>query len=93
MELLGGICATPQREFRMQSELLIGSDKRCDIVLPEAGIAPQNTRIFVQDQMLYIEDLNTESSTLLSGMKIHAPNRLRSGDEITVGNVHMRFRF
>ena len=93
MELLGGTCATPQREFRMQNELLIGSDKRCDIVLPEAGIAPQNTRIFVQDQMLYIEDLNPESSTLLSGMKIHAPNRLRSGDEITVGNVHMRFRF
>ena len=93
MEVLDGKCSTMQQEFVLQQELLIGSSRSCDIVLKDTAVAPKNTRIFIKDQMICIEDLNSESVTQLAGMKIHAPNQLRSGDEIIIGNTRLRFLF
>ena len=93
IEVLDGKCSTTQQEFVLQRELTIGSGRSCDIVLKDAAVTPKNTRIFIKDQMIYIEDLNSESVTQLAGMKIHAPNQLRSGDEIIIGNTRLRFLF
>lgn len=93
MEVLDGKSSTTQQEFVLQQELTIGSSRSCDIVLKDTAAAPKNTRIFIKDQMIYIEDLNSESVTQLAGMKIHAPNQLRSGDEIIIGTTRLRFLF
>ena len=93
MELLAGSCETAAREFRLRDELVIGSAPSCDIVVQDPAVSARNTRIFMQDQMIYIQDMNAESITLLNNMKIHAPNRLRSGDVVVIGSVQMRFRF
>ena len=55
--------------------------------------APRHSRIFFREGYLYIEDLGTKNGTVLGGMRLYAPNRLRSGDEITVGETTLRFLF
>ena len=92
-EIVSGECLSKKREFRLNGFLTIGSASDCDIILTEDDASPLNTRIYFYDNMITIEDMNRESNTSISGMRIHAPNRLRSGDEVTVGSVRMIFRF
>jgi len=93
LEVISGSCKTKKREFILNQELLIGSHKSCDIVLDDRAVAEKNTRIYIQNNMIYIENLGNPVNTFIEGMKIYAPNRLRSGNEITIGNVHLRFKF
>ena len=43
--------------------------------------------------MIYIEDMSSPQGTVLNGMRIFSPNRLRSEDEITIGNMVLRALF
>lgn len=93
LELLNGQAVTRQTDFYLKDWLLIGSDKSCDLVLDDPEVAPRNSRIFFREGYLYIEDLGSPAGTALGGMRLHAPNRLRSGDEISIGDVLFRFTF
>lgn len=93
LEILEGTCRNPDGTFLLDEPILIGSAPSCGLIIEEPQAAPQNSRIFRKDGLIYIEDLKQESSTFLNGMKIHAPNRLRSGDEIAIGGVRVRFWF
>lgn len=93
LEVLSGHCAGKKTEYYLRDELLIGRASDCDLVWREAGVSPRNSRIFLKDQVVYIEDLDSREGTLLEGMRIYSPNRLRSGDVITIGEVSFRFFF
>ena len=93
LEVIAGQCKDDGKVFSLRDQLLIGSAKSCDVVFSDPSISDQSTRIFLKDQAVYIEDLNGRTNTSLGGMKIYAPNRLRSGDEIEIGNVCFRFWF
>lgn len=93
VEFLSGAAGNSKKIYYLSKELLIGSGKQCDIVVRDSGVAPANTRIFMQNQMIYIEDLDSPTGTLLNGMRIFSSNRLRSEDEITVGNTTLRVLF
>ena len=81
------------RAYALTDELIIGSDSSCGAVLADASVTARNTRIFLMNGMVYIEDLNSVSNTAIGGMKIFAPNQLRDGDEVTIGRVRFRVRF
>ena len=81
------------RIFYLRDQLLIGTGKQCNVVIRDSAAAPVNTRIFTQDQMVYIEDMGSPLGTALNGMRLFTPNRLRSEDEITVGNTVLRVLF
>lgn len=93
LEVLSGRFAGGKTEYFLRDELLIGRALSCDLVCREAGVSPRNSRVFVKDQVVYIEDLDSKEGTLLEGMRIYAPNRLRSGDVISIGEVSFRFFF
>lgn len=93
IEVISGQYTGKSSELYLQDELLIGSSSHCDIVWKDEGIAPENSRIFIKDQIVYIEDLNSPFGTTLGGMRLYSANRLRSGDEISIGTVHFRIRF
>lgn len=82
-----------RERYYLEKSLTIGSGKGCDIVIPGASVSPKNTRIYLDNNIVYVEDLNSERGTLIGGMRIYSPNRLRSGDVITVGNTSIRFLF
>ena len=74
-------------------ELQIGSDKHCDVIVPQAYSGSASARIFKQGQLIYIEDMGASDGILLNGMRIFSSNRLRSGDEITIGTVVLKVLF
>lgn len=77
----------------LTDELTIGRSGRCDLSWRDKDVSPQNSRIFLKGQMIYIEDLGSVCGTALGGMRLYGPNRLRSGDEISIGNVRFTLKF
>ena len=93
LEVLAGRYAGRSTELYLIDELTIGRDKGCDLPWKEPDLSPRSARIFQRDHVIYIEDLGSECGTALGGMRLHGPNRLRSGDEISVGPVRFRLKF
>lgn len=94
LEVISGNVKNSNANFILRDQIIIGSSSSCDLVFKETDIAPKNSRIFMQDQLIFIENINEkENNTCIGGMKIYAPNRLRSGDEISIGSVRFIFRF
>lgn len=89
-----GRCLTRGREFSLAQELIVGSSRECGLVFDEPEVAARNSRISVQDGNVYIEDLGSPRGTSIGGMRIYAPNRLRSGDVVSIGTAaqfHVEF--
>ena len=92
-DVISGKCASKERNYYLSDQLLIGSGSHCDLILSEPEVSSQNTRIFVKDQIVYIEDLGSRNGTVLGGMRLHGVNRLRSGDDVSIGSVCFRVLF
>ena len=92
-EVISGKCVSKKTEFMLSNELLIGSGKKCDIVFDEPEVSYTNTRLFINNGFIYIEDLNSERGTAIEGMRIFCPNRLRSGNEVSIASVKFCFKF
>lgn len=80
-------------EFSLAEELTIGSAKTCSLIVEAPGVEPLHARVFLRDGLIYLEDLGSAEGTLLGGMRLQGPNRLRSGDEITVGGARFCLKF
>lgn len=93
LEVVAGAYAGKTDVFYLADELLVGRDRACDIVWKDAAVAERHARIFQRDHVIYIEDLETAGGTAIGGMRIHGSNRLRSGDEISVGPVRFVLKF
>ncbi|MCM1144464.1 MAG: FHA domain-containing protein [Blautia sp.] len=91
VEVISGRYGSKKKDFSLEHTLLIGSEKKCDIIFMDPDVAGQNTRIFVHEGTVCIEDLNSICGTVIGGMRIFAPNRLRSGDIVSIGN-RVQFR-
>ena len=85
--------ARVKKEYYLAREIVIGTDRNCDIVLPHSDTGVASARIFRQGQVIYVEDMGSTDGTLINGMRIFSSNRLRSGDEITVGMTTLRVFF
>lgn len=79
--------------YYLKDSFYLGSGRGCDVVIPESIVDKKNTRIYLENGLIFVEDLGSRDGTLLGGMKLHGPNRLRSGDVVTVGNTSIRFLF
>ncbi len=93
LEILAGKASGNKDRIILGKELFIGSSPSCDICLNDLSVADKNTRIFQKDGLIYIENITEANNTTLGGMKLFAPNRLRSGDEIGIGNTIIVLRF
>lgn len=93
IELAAGGNVRLRNMYYLDREILIGSGKQCDIVIPGGARDGVNARLFKQNQIIYLEDMGMSGDILLNGMQIFSSNRLRSGDEITIGAVTLRVLF
>lgn len=93
LEIISGHCKKSKSGLYLTEQLIVGSGSDCDLVWEEKGVSEHNSRIYRKDQMIYIEDLDSKNGTFLNGMRLHAPNRLRSGDEIMIDTACFLLRF
>ncbi|MBR1506408.1 MAG: FHA domain-containing protein [Eubacterium sp.] len=76
----------------LMDELFIGSSDKADIVFKDDCVAQFNTRIFSENEEICIEDLDSETGTLVSGKVLNEPVPLHDGDIITIGTIEMCIR-
>ena len=93
LEVLEGRCGQDGQELYLTGELTIGRDRHCDLIFRERSLPPLAGRICLRDGFLFLEELDPRCQTLLEGMRLYGPSRLRSGDVISMGPVRFLFRF
>lgn len=93
LEVVRGAQGTERTEFTLRDELQIGRDPACDIVFVDETLSLRNSRVFLDQGAVYLEDLQSQNGTRVNGAPVGAPVRLRSGDEIAVGDAVFRLKF
>ena len=93
LEVVQGARRTERTEFTLRDELYIGRDPACDIAFDDETLSLRNSRVFLDQGAVYLEDLQSQNGTRVNGTPVYAPVRLRSGDEISVGSASFRLKF
>ncbi len=79
------------RRFVFQKEITIGRGRDNDIVIPENYVSHHHLVIYRNKNLFVAEDLGSMNSTRINGVPLKNKAYLRSGDQIQVGFVEMRF--
>ena len=93
LEVISGQCRTSKCELYLGDQLTVGSTSDCDLIWKEDSVSKYHARLFRKGQVIYIEDTDSRNGTFLNGMRLHAPSKLRSGDEIRIGTAYFSLRF
>jgi hypothetical protein len=72
------------QRWKIKSELLLGRDPDCDIVIPKRQVSRHHARVFLGEDGTMVEDLNSKNGTYINGRHIEEVVRLEEGDEIQV---------
>jgi len=86
----GRIAATLERE-----EIRIGKQRGDnDLVLEDESVSRLHARIIREEDIYYIEDLNSTNGTFKNGLRLQAyeRRRLEKGDELRFGREELQFR-
>ncbi|MEF9988197.1 MAG: FHA domain-containing protein, partial [Christensenella sp.] len=67
----------------------VGSDARCDIVLPDASVRKNHASIFKEDDNYYIEPA-AKAPTKINGRIATTAHKLKTGDALLFGDVELR---
>lgn len=68
----------------------IGRDAGNDIPLPDEAASARHAVLELRDGEWWIEDLGSTNGTLVNGVRIAKPERVRAGDQLGIGRVTMR---
>lgn len=93
LEVLQGEPNGVPADLELRDELVIGSGPECGILLRGEGVSPRHARVFFSGGAVWLEDLGSQSGTSLNGAAVTQPTVLRSGDQITAGDVVFRLKF
>lgn len=93
LEVLEGRCDQDGQELYLTGEITIGRGRHSDLIFRERALPPLAGRICLRDGLIFLEELDPRCETLLEGMRLYGPSRLRSGDVISMGPVRFLFRF
>lgn len=72
--------------------VIIGREDDCDITLPERQISRHHARVFLDDGVYKIQDLQSRNGTWVNGHRLEDIRELRDGDEINIALV-VRLQF
>lgn len=64
------------------SSYTIGRSSSADLVIRDPSISRQHARLFIRNDQLYVEDLNSHNGTWLNGSQVSEAQILKLGDEV-----------
>lgn len=70
---------------------VIGRNHECLPRLTDGKVSQQHARVYLENNAVMIEDLNSMNGTYVNGEKINEPVELLSGDEVIVGTTTLLF--
>ena len=71
-------------QWPVSSELIIGREESCDIVIPDRQVSRQHARIYPSSEGVFLEDLGSKNGTYLNSQRVVDPQQLHEGDEIRI---------
>ncbi len=87
-QLVMGTGPTPNKSFTLaKQEIVIGRDTNEDIVINVAEISRRHTRLRLETNGYFVEDLGSTNGTFINGIRLTEPQLLRSGDAIQLGET------
>ena len=76
--------------FVLRQENRMGSDKSCDIYIPERSVRPVQATIYQKGRDVFISDQGTRAGVGLNGYRLQENVPLMDGDEIQLSGVLLR---
>lgn len=77
------------RSLRLPLPVVIGRGEQASLKVADARVSRTHARIEMVDGKLFLHDLGSRNGTLLNARPIDAPEALREGDEIDVGDARI----
>ncbi len=74
-----------------KEEVLIGRIPSGDIVLRSTNVSKQHARIVQRDGKFFIIDRKSTNGSYVNGKRVSAPQSLRNGDRLFIGDFHITF--
>ncbi len=75
------------QRWPIDSEIHMGRDPDCKIVIPDRQVSRFHTRIFREQENVVIEDLASKNGTFVNGQLIDQPTFLQDGDIIQIALI------
>ncbi|MAX65297.1 MAG: FHA domain-containing protein [Bacteriovoracaceae bacterium] len=81
--------------FEAKHGHIIGRADTCDIKIPDDKVSSKHLRIHVEDDCVYIEDLETSNGTDVNGIELVSLQKkeIYEGDVVTIGEVDLHFSY
>lgn len=75
------------QRWPVEDDVHIGRDPDCGIVIPDRQVSRFHTRIYREDDQIWIEDLASKNGTYVNGNQIWDKTKLEDGDLIQISLV------
>jgi hypothetical protein len=72
-----------------RSELTLGRDRECDLVLSNPGVSRRHARLVFRDGTWVLQDLDSTNGTTVNGVRV-GRCELRPGDHVVLGDEHLQ---
>ncbi len=72
------------QRWQIETELLLGRDSDCDIIIPMRQVSRHHSRIYHTSEGTIIEDLNSKNGTFVNGSLVADSVTLDDGDELQI---------
>ncbi|RPI18891.1 MAG: FHA domain-containing protein [Ignavibacteriae bacterium] len=73
----------------LSREILIGRSSNCDVVIDDIGVSSKHAKLFVENNIVYIEDLRSLNGTFVNGKKIINKSPVKTNDRIYLGSCEL----
>lgn len=71
-------------------KFLIGRDADCNLRPRNEMISRHHCVLIVEQGYIGLRDFNSKNGTLVNGERIHGERELKSGDELEIGDLHLK---
>jgi hypothetical protein len=72
------------QRWKIKSDLIIGREPDCDIVIPMRQVSRHHSHVFTGPDGTMVEDLESKNGTFVNGTLIKASTPLEDGDELQI---------
>ena len=72
------------QRWKIMSEIILGRDSECDIIIPMRQVSRHHTRVRPGPEGAIVEDLDSKNGTYVNGQMLQGPATLKDGDELQI---------
>ena len=82
----------PGASWDIGSGAMMGRSEGAEIRVDDPFASSAHARIFSRGDFMYVEDMGSTNGTYLNGRQLRAPERLKIGDVIRIGDSEYRYQ-